>query len=852
MLWAMITGLLLSLGVQPALGRTAAGPSGSASWQRYVLAPASRNVAPLRIVASHDVVGAQGLLAPGATVQFSRRLVAGASQWPTGTTATASSQMDAGHGPSAAIDDNLDTAWAGTPNAYPYTLTVRSPAAVQLPGITLKSTTDGYPVAFTVDSWNGSAWVRQASVTGNTELTRAVAFPRPVSTSQVRITITKAWAKPDYPIFGSQIAYISEVVPGLVTDPYVELDFGKDVAGQLRIQFASASNPAPEVRIATSETLATLEPRSDYTRTDYGTPPSVPPTNPGPGTDQVVPQPSGGTWTDTNTCQVGTHVCATGLRGFRYVRIYLGAAQGDAPYVARYGWANIQSVHLEFTPYLGTPATYKGYFLSSDDLLNRTWYASIYSTELTTTVFDKSDTDPRGCVSSYLQGKVVYEDGAKRDRCWYGGGSEMQTLATYLSHPDPAPIRNMLIDAAIHQSPNGNIPGSPCCTLNSPSYGQYPGGDYWVRDLFEYTAYSGDLSLAQQLWPNLVKLLNTWLPTLMSADGTVLDNSYWTAVMASELRQAALISDALGGTYAANSAAWRQRADSIAATATAHLWDPSFGAFLNSSPPSCHELGYNALAITGGMGVAAPLQTGIATAAEASAFLRRMPVYAHPYGYTNGDPTTPPTLCNFFGTPDTELVYGQDSAEAAWAAFNANDAQAALNDLRSTYGWQLSHDPYHTLWEGYVNGSTQGFFGRYFTSYAHNLGVGAAADLTNGLLGVAPAGIGFSSYNVIPHPGDVAWARGRVPTPHGPIDVAWQHDSANQQFTLHVTAPTGTTGEIAVPTFGHAIVVTVNGHLAWNGQTRDSHGAHSDGSFVYLENMPSGSYDITSHATSAT
>ncbi|HEY3709825.1 MAG TPA: alpha-L-rhamnosidase C-terminal domain-containing protein, partial [Amycolatopsis sp.] len=49
----------------------------------------------------------------------------------------------------------------------------------------------------------------------------------------------------------------------------------------------------------------------------------------------------------------------------------------------------------------------------------------------------------------------------------------------------------------------------------------------------------------------------------------------------------------------------------------------------------------------------------------------------------------------------------------------------------------------------------------------------ASSALTNGLLGVTPASPGFATFTVEPHPGPVAWARGQVPTPHGPITVSW-------------------------------------------------------------------------------
>jgi alpha-L-rhamnosidase len=62
---------------------------------------------------------------------------------------------------------------------------------------------------------------------------------------------------------------------------------------------------------------------------------------------------------------------------------------------------------------------------------------------------------------------------------------------------------------------------------------------------------------------------------------------------------------------------------------------------------------------------------------------------------------------------------------------------------------------------------------------------------------------------------------------------------------MHVDAPASTSGEIAVPTYGRPITVHVNGQLVWNGTHGSGYGAHSDGSYVYLSNVPGGSNDIS-------
>ena len=119
--------------------------------------------------------------------------------WASGTTAAASSE----HAPnvvdgatrtyvaSNAIDGNLATFWNDdTPGQFPDTLTVTTPSATTLTGVGFASSSDGVPTAFTVQTWDGSQWVTQADVSGNSALYLWIPFASPVSTTQLRVVVT--------------------------------------------------------------------------------------------------------------------------------------------------------------------------------------------------------------------------------------------------------------------------------------------------------------------------------------------------------------------------------------------------------------------------------------------------------------------------------------------------------------------------------------------------------------------------------------------------------------------------------------------------------------------------------------
>jgi hypothetical protein len=83
----------------------------------------------------------------------------------------------------------------------------------------------------------------------------------------------------------------------------------------------------------------------------------------------------------------------------------------------------------------------------------------------------------------------------------------------------------------------------------------------------------------------------------------------------------------------------------------------------------------------------------------------------------------------------------------------------------------------------------------------HAWGAAPANLLPRFVLGVRPAVPGWSRAVVAPHPGGLTAASGRVPTPRGPIEVAWT-DGAT--FRLAVTLPKGTSATVRLPAAGRS------------------------------------------------
>jgi hypothetical protein len=128
------------------------------------------------------------------------------------------------------------------------------------------------------------------------------------------------------------------------------------------------------------------------------------------------------------------------------------------------------------------------------------------------------------------------------------------------------------------------------------------------------------------------------------------------------------------------------------------------------------------------------------------------------------------------------------------ARFAARLDASALALIRLEWGWMLEHGPRATMWE------TIGPLGTPVNdpSWAHGWSSGAAPALTEYMLGVAPTSPGFATFSVRPHTTDLRWARGKVPTPRGTIQVAWRRTS--RKLTLELTAPARAT--VVLPAVG--------------------------------------------------
>ncbi|KAL1971359.1 hypothetical protein VTN77DRAFT_311 [Rasamsonia byssochlamydoides] len=623
--------------------------------------------------------------------------------------------------------------------------------------------------------------------------------------------------------------------------PQVVLDFGQNVVGFLQISFAGASANNPGIRLAFSETQEYLTKVSDFTRSDNGDTIT-------PGTDQVAVPAAPVVWTDVHGCQYGSQVCADGLHGFRYLRLSLDALASDAPYAEPYGAVDIESLSLNFTAYLGLPASYTGWFECSDEQLNRFWYDAAYTDEMVIDTFLADYVDPRDAASPSLLGKTVIFDGAKRDRDPYVGDLAVSARTAYLTHMDAnVAARNVIADLADHQREDGWIPPASINNYTLPLF-DYP--LWWVTTSWDYVLYTGDLDYAETYYPNLVKVLDSWYPSVTNATTGLLSKglnntsgygdyaflpregeiTYFNALYVLALKNAAELATVFQQTD--DAARWQQRAETVSQAINEYLWNANTGAYLDSSTGSVrHGQDGNAIAIL----------AGVANSSQARSALDYLASHtALPYG-------------NAFMDNDS-LVSGGSTRVYAFisyfdiaARFLTGDADSAIDEIRRLYGWMADHDPGLTFWEGIgANGSA--YEGAY-TSMAHGWSTGVLPALTNYLLGIQPTAPGYQRFSVRPSfPAGVTWARGQQATKFGPVYVDWSVDGG--KITINVDVPQGTVGDISISQSDSKQVVYLDGEEVWDGFTSNrGRDVQQNGGYITLVGVSPGSHSILSTST---
>lgn len=202
------------------------------------------------------------------------------------------------------------------------------------------------------------------------------------------------------------------------------------------------------------------------------------------------------------------------VRGaFKYLTVFINNATNTSTSSPKVTLTDLW-VDYSAMPHFANPQAYTGYFYSSDNLLNRIWYAGAYTLQMTTIDpaqggalvsynrnIDHNNFGPGQWASNFTiaNGTSVTTDGAKRDRMVYAGDMSIAVPGIAVSTYDLNSIQNALETLFAHQYSDNRLPyaGPPMGFMNefSDTYHLHA-----LLGVYNYVHYSGDIAWLQNYW----------------------------------------------------------------------------------------------------------------------------------------------------------------------------------------------------------------------------------------------------------------------------------------------------------------------------------------------------------------
>jgi len=416
-----------------------------------------------------------------------------------------------------------------------------------------------------------------------------------------------------------------------------------------------------------------------------------------------------------------------------------------------------------------------GSFACSDEKVNGVWKASVRTCQLAAIPGRDRPLAVRGVHTNAVLGASLpyLSDGAKRDRLVWSGDLWWAQRNMYAAFPIDSPFMPGSIRMlASTQQPCGYVQAAPF----PESCGPYPDGEWgpfgsdefaawFVPVLCDHVLHTADFRLAAEMLPKVGKLVG-YLNGLVGADGlfeqrketcknaaglvfgatSLHHRSYMHILLWKTYRDAATLATWCGREDLAK--AWTALADRMAVTVRKAFWVEEKGYFAASVEVRGFAPEGNPLA----------LASRFATPQEAARIVRQMPRHSH----------------------------GKFQAMAARGAFEYGFADEAMK-LIAQHNWYAVLDP---GWKGLrTTSECMGLIHRGWGDEAHP-DTAIAGVFGNYILGLEPLEPGYAKFRVKPQPAaGITWAKGRVPTPKGFIEVGWQLKDGTPDVT--VRAPAG-------------------------------------------------------------
>ncbi len=466
--------------------------------------------------------------------------------------------------------------------------------------------------------------------------------------------------------------------------------------------------------------------------------------------------------------------------GFRYLWVYPLSP----------GSITLQRAWVEYTPHIPESLDSVGYFLCSDEMLNRTWFSGLHTVEMCTI---NPKLGGSGSNRKIGEGEWVISDGAKRDRLIWTVSLSPAGAAQYVSVFNTDAVRDSLISLARLQRNDGYIPAcsqtSPLTKIVSSLFGDYVA--WWIITLYQYYLHTADMETVRELFPVIKRALsylhsqtkgglfrqtpfnsNRWCFSILRRGKPSYTNIlyYWAlncaSFLAHELDEDEFSAGCVSRAYRVGEAVFRE------------LWNSQKKVFIYTTDDRKRvPQDANCLSIISGL-VGEPEDVG-----KILDYIRELMWV--PWGSANVDV---PYLRHISSThlPHNRKVIPFMNNFEALARFMANDNKNAIELIKRCWGNMLENEPGSTFWEWVGD---EGKVPPHSASLCHSWSSGVVALLSKYILGVRLAGVGYTRFRFDPRCEGLDWAEGRVPTPFGFIEA--RVERKRDSYVRKVKAPEG-------------------------------------------------------------
>jgi len=449
------------------------------------------------------------------------------------------------------------------------------------------------------------------------------------------------------------------------------------------------------------------------------------------------------------------HTLSTPNSAFRYATI---SFHGHAP-------IHITRLRLDFMYY---PVAYRGAFSCSDPLLTKIWYTGAYTCHL--------------CMQEDIW------DAPKRDRRMWMGDLQISGEV----------INNVFLDhflmeqtmRRLRQQAQGN---NPPASLPENDVNGIPGYSCaWICGLANFYKHTGAIGYIRSQKLLLLSMLQYMRQSFNSHH--LFDNRHhhwcftdWANKLNGNTPQSYTATD-LYTCMAVRRAVFLLRA--MGDRTDAHRWNRWDQAIINAARrhlanPATET--YTSLRQVNAMAI----DSGVATAEQRAAIYKRI---LGPQCASWRQQATP--YYNNF---------------VMFALAHLGKTNQGLAFIQKYWGGMIREGA-TTFWEAYDPSWPKRHFHRYlkadnsmgyFVSLCHGWSCGVTNWLTQYVLGVNATSGGFATATIAPHLGNLQWARGTVPTPHGNIVLKVRKNGSKESMQLVLPAGIHTT--VSLP--GHALLV---------------------------------------------